>query len=123
MILQVPCRLLQSTSRGSQLHALPAQVSDWLTSSREVKLSATGEPVEVELASGLRHDHVVRIHASQTRRMGDIEDNSSVKVMQTWLVMEYCNQGSLAEAFESGRFRLPRSKVSLPRQAALVISA
>ena len=85
-------------------------MTDWLSSSREVKLNHAGEPVEVELASALQHDYIVCIHASHTRKMGEIESNASVKVMQTWLVMEHCNQGSLAEAIDSGRFQTARSK-------------
>ncbi|KAK9835662.1 hypothetical protein WJX74_005248 [Apatococcus lobatus] len=86
------------------------KVTDWLSSNSDIKLNKEGIPVEVELASSLRHDHVVYIHASHTRKMGELEGNSSVKIMQTWLVMEHCDQGSLSEAFESGRFQIGRSK-------------
>ena len=59
-------------------------------STKDVKFSADGRPLEAALAEGLEHPGIVRVIATAVTGHGATD-----LAGETWLVMELCNGGDL----------------------------
>ncbi|KAK9810348.1 hypothetical protein WJX72_009180 [[Myrmecia] bisecta] len=91
---------------------------------------ATDEALEAMLGLKMMHPNIVRtfkyatkerqqsLHSSNGMRSRSLEDSlslspsalsSSRRMMETWIVLELCNRGSLQEAIDKGSFRTKRS--------------
>lgn len=96
--------------------ALTAQVMDWVTSNSAVKTTITGDPDELAIAARLTHANIVAVHASATKAIETVmasNGKESSQAMQSWLIMDYCDKGSLIEAIDKGWFQTRTSKVSM----------
>ena len=93
-----------------------AQVMDWVTSNSAVKTTITGEPDELAIAARLKHPNIVAVYASTTKAIETVlatHGKESSQAMQSWLIMDYCDKGSLIEAIDKGWFQTRTSKVSM----------
>ena len=89
---------------------------DWVTSNSAVKTTITGDPDELAIAARLVHANIVAVHASATKAIETVmatNGRESSRAMQSWLIMDYCDKGSLIEAIDKGWFQTRTSKVSM----------
>ena len=92
------------------------QVMDWVTSNSAVKTTITGDPDELAIAARLKHANIVAVYASTTKAIETVlatNGRESSQAMQSWLIMDYCDKGSLIEAIDKGWFQTRTSKVSM----------
>ena len=90
------------------------QVMDWVTSNSAVKTTINGNPDELVIAGRLKHANIVNLHASTTQNIEQVlasNGRESSQAMQSWLIMDYCDKGSLNEAIDKGWFQDLTSKV------------
>jgi len=82
-----------------------------------------GAPDKEAILNGqLSHPSIVQMYKSCAREIGHSQEEDGKSIMETWMVMEYCNKGSLCDAVDKGWFR---SKTSLfePDWKALIVTA
>ena len=89
---------------------------EWVTSNSAVKTTITGDPDELAIAARLVHANIVAVHASATKAIETVmatNGRESSLAMQSWLIMDYCDKGSLIEAIDKGWFQTRTSKVGM----------
>ncbi|GFR53121.1 hypothetical protein Agub_g15837 [Astrephomene gubernaculifera] len=66
-----------------------------------------GEVLEAVLGSQISHPNIVQTYKHCTRPMGQATDadNEGRTLLETWMVLEFCNKGGLSDAIERGWFR------------------
>mmetsp|Transcript_8938 Transcript_8938/g.19085 ORF Transcript_8938/g.19085 Transcript_8938/m.19085 type:complete len:704 (-) Transcript_8938:2515-4626(-) len=65
--------------------------------------------LEALLSGGVSHPNVVQTYRYCTRPMSDARDTEDRKLVETWMIMEFCNKGSLSDAVDRGLFRMRHS--------------
>ncbi|GLC39870.1 hypothetical protein PLESTF_000919300 [Pleodorina starrii] len=65
------------------------------------------EVLEAVLGSQISHPNIVQTYKHCTRPMGRAldADNEGRTMLETWMVLEFCNKGGLSDAIERGWFR------------------
>ncbi|GIL48868.1 hypothetical protein Vafri_5296 [Volvox africanus] len=82
------------------------------------------EVLEAVLGSQISHPNIVQTYKHCTRPMGQATDadNEGRTMLETWMVMEFCNKGGLSDAIERGWFRKRHSLFEVDFRA-LVLTA
>ncbi|KAK9824876.1 hypothetical protein WJX74_002458 [Apatococcus lobatus] len=117
-------KVFYGTYDGQQV---AVKVMDWVTSNSAVKTTITGDPDELAIAARLKHANIVAVYASCTKEVETVlatNGRESSQAMQSWLIMDYCDKGSLIEAIDKGWFQIRTSKnVFIPNMASILLTA
>ncbi|KAG2454256.1 hypothetical protein HYH02_001289 [Chlamydomonas schloesseri] len=82
-----------------------------------------GEVLEAVLSASISHPNVVQTYKHCTRRSGSSAtdaDNEGRPLLETWMVMEFCNKGGLTDAIERGWFRKRHSLFEVDYRALIL---
>ncbi|PNW70925.1 hypothetical protein CHLRE_17g739250v5 [Chlamydomonas reinhardtii] len=83
------------------------------------------EVLEAVLSHTISHPNIVQTYKHCTRRSGTTAtdaDNEGRPLLETWMIMEFCNKGGLTDAIERGWFRKRHSLFEVDYRA-LVLTA
>eukprot|EP00891_Asterochloris_glomerata_P001527 jgi/Astpho2/1527/Aster-05401 len=77
-----------------------------------------GKAGELEgmLSRDLSHPNIVQTYKSVVRPMAGKEDYAGKRFLESWLVLEFCDRGSLQDSVDKGTFFLPRAAGEGPPQ-------
>ncbi|KAG2489421.1 hypothetical protein HYH03_012059 [Edaphochlamys debaryana] len=72
-----------------------------------VQQDDSAQVLEAVLGGTISHPNIVQTYKHSSRPMGTARDadNEGRTVLETWMVLEFCNKGGLADAIERGWFR------------------
>lgn len=89
-----------------------------------VKVGDSEEILEAVLGAKIAHPNVVQTYKHCSRSVGQARDaeNEGKGLLETWMVMEFCNKGSLSDAVERGWLRNRHSLFEV-NYKAIVLSA
>ncbi|KXZ50686.1 hypothetical protein GPECTOR_15g370 [Gonium pectorale] len=89
-----------------------------------VQQAAEEEVLEAVLGGQISHPNIVQCYKHCTRPMGQATDadNEGRTLLETWMVMEFCNKGGLSDAIERGWFR-QRHSLFEPNYKFIILTA
>ncbi|KAK9916182.1 hypothetical protein WJX75_009766 [Coccomyxa subellipsoidea] len=89
-----------------------------------------GKPMEAALTEGLTHPAICRLYAhalrSHSRTSSDAwarENNGGREPDEIWLLLEYCDKGSVQEAVDKGWFRMKPTIDAQPNMSVILSTA
>lgn len=89
-----------------------------------IKEGDSEEVLEAVLGAKIAHPNIVQTYKHCSRPMGQAHDadNEGKAILETWMVMDFCNKGSLSDAVERGWLRNRHSLFEV-NYKALVLTA
>lgn len=76
---------------------------EWVDQVDEGVTGGTKETMEALMSTQLSHPNVVQTYKHFTREVG--QNHEGCSMMETWLIMDFCNRGGLSDAVDKGEFR------------------
>ncbi|CAL5218358.1 g20 [Coccomyxa viridis] len=96
-----------------------------------VRMESDGVPTEARLTQGLTHPSIVHMHAYKllrNSRRDSLDDQqlsarAAPKSDELWLILEFCDRGSVQEAVDRGVFKLQMSPSAPPDVPVILTTA